>query len=583
MSDPASASEAARAALLAGRYEEAVAGYQALIAESPQANELYLELSSALAGQGRLDEAALLVDQLLPLTQGALRDEAHLQWAAFRIRQNRGPEAVSMLMPLLDGSVRDRAALALSGLWNEMGFPARAADLIQRHAALCASAEGLQNLIVALSDQARGGEILRHIELACERGLLTPYLLSNALMTLTYLDGVEPAAARLRAEIPRVFGSAASRPAREIRDGTRMGSLRVGMVSADLYRHPVGYFLSAFLHELVRHCWVALYYNGSRQDSVTRELGHAAHRMADVGGLSDEGLVDLIRSDDIDVLLDLSGHTGRHRLQVFARRAAPVQVSFLGYFASTHLPEMDVVIMDAVHVGEGEGDPKQFSERVYRLPCSRFCYRPPEFPVNVAPLPCLGNQRVTFGSFSNTAKMSPRCIALWAAVLKAVPESRLQLRWKTFKDRTVRRTIWQMFRTHGVAQDRVELYPDVHHDELFEHYQEVDIALDTVPFSGATTSCEALWGGVPVVTLRGRTAVSRQSASVLEAIGLGRLVANSEQEFVDIARSLTNDVPALARLRENLREMMTKSGLMDARRYARHLAQVLYAIAEDHS
>ena len=569
----------ARAALLAGRFDEAVAAYQALLALTPQSNELYLELSSALAGQGRIDEANVIVTQLLPLTQGALHDEVLLQLATFRIRQKRNDEAAALLSPLVESSVGERAALALSGVWNAMGFPARASALVRRTPGLTARAEGLQNLVVALSDQAKGSEVLPWVEHACDAGLLTPYLLSNALMTLTYLDDCEALSARLRAKVARVFdGARAPRPGATVAE-PHVGSLRVGMVSADLNRHPVGYFLDSFLYELVRHCWVALYYNGTEHDAVTAELGRAAHRMTTVSSMSDEALVDLVRSDRIDLLIDLSGHTGHHRLGAFARRAAKVQVSFLGYFASTGLAQMDAVIMDRVHVDED--DREQFSEKVYRLPCSRFCYRPPDFAVTVGPLPAQRNGRITFGSFSNTAKMSPRCIDVWAAVLKSVAASRLQLRWKTFRDREVRRTIWDMFRTRGIAQDRIELYPESAHDEMFEHYQELDIALDTMPFSGATTSCEALWSGVPVVTRRGSSAVSRQTASILGEIGLGRLVAGSDEQFVATACGLAGDTPALAALRGELRSMMAATCLMDAKRYASHLARLLYAIADD--
>ncbi|MGQ9372206.1 O-linked N-acetylglucosamine transferase, SPINDLY family protein, partial [Azospirillum sp. A39] len=285
--------------------------------------------------------------------------------------------------------------------------------------------------------------------------------------------------------------------------------------------HPVGYFIEAVLaHHDPAAVEVFCYSTLDKSDDVTARLrAHAGHWRSLVG-LSDDAAAALIRADAIDLLVDLSGHTAGNRLLVFARKPAPVQVSWLGYFGTTGLSAMDYVLADR-HVAP-EADDGAFTERVWRLPGSYLCFTPPDLDVAVTPRP---PRPVTFGNFNNNPKTSPATIALWARVLARVPQSRLLLKTRALGDAAVRRHLTERFAAHGVAAPRLILEGGVPRAELLAAYNRVDVALDPTPYGGGTTTAEALWMGVPVVSLRGGTWVGRVSESILTTVGVGELVA----------------------------------------------------------
>ncbi|MDP2794976.1 MAG: tetratricopeptide repeat protein [Sulfurisoma sp.] len=354
-------------------------------------------------------------------------------------------------------------------------------------------------------------------------------------------------------------------------------ALRVGYVSADFCMHPVGLFLKAVLaaHNPAQVLPFA-YGNGAASDEVTQEIQATLHRFhagpagwIDARSLDDAALAERIRADGIDLLVDLSGHTGKTRLPMFARRPAPVQVSWLGYFATTGLPAMDAVILDPWHAPEGAE--AQFTEAIIRLPNNRFCYQPVPFAPAVSPAPTFPRGYITFGSFNNTAKLNDTVLDTWARILQVVPDSRLILKWRTFADGPYREHIRQYFTGRGIAQERIELRPASPHRELLEQYADIDIALDPFPFSGGHTSCEALWMGVPVITWPRERVVSRQTWSFLANIGLTELVVDSAGDYVAKAVTLAGDRARLGELRQNLRPRMAASPLCDVSGFIRHL------------
>jgi len=251
-----------------------------------------------------------------------------------------------------------------------------------------------------------------------------------------------------------------------------------------------------------------VYSAGTVKDWVTESVGLAC-TLREVSAMDDAALAELIRKDHIDVLIDLSGHTAGSRLTVFARRPAPVLVSWLGYFATTGLPYIDAVLLDEWHAPAGME--KYFVEPIIRLPLGRFCYQPVPFAPDIAPLPCLKNGYITFGSFNNTAKLNAGVFDLWARVLASVPDSRLVLKWRTFNDDEFKRSTRDAFVQRGISPDRVELRGPSFHVGLLKEYGDIDISLDPFPFTGGLTSCEALWMGVPVVTWPRSRVVSRQT------------------------------------------------------------------------
>lgn len=352
--------------------------------------------------------------------------------------------------------------------------------------------------------------------------------------------------------------------------------LRVGIVSADLKRHPVGYFLAPFLthHDRSRMA-VFCYANQPDEDAMTRVLRGHTEGWRRIDTLSDEALVEMIRADSIDILIDLSGHTAEHRLLAFARRPAPVQVTWLGYVHTTGMPVIDGIIGGGLEIPIKASS--WFEERLLALPHGRFCYQPPAEAPPVAPPPSLNGKSVTFGSFNTLAKLSDPTIALWARVLAAVPDARLILKARPLCDPIVRNRIRARFAAVGIKSERLDLRGWSPHAAMLSEYADIDIGLDPRPFSGGLTSCEALWMGVPMVTWPGDTPASRQSAHFLALLGLPDLVARSAKEYVEIAVALSRCPKRLAGLRAGMREQMTRSPLLDGPGFTRTLEETLRA------
>jgi protein O-GlcNAc transferase len=353
--------------------------------------------------------------------------------------------------------------------------------------------------------------------------------------------------------------------------------LRVGYVSADFCQHTVGLFVKDVLvgHDPER-VKIFAYSAGQVNDWVTATI-RVACVFREVAALDDTALAAQIRTDEIDVLVDLSGHTGGSRLTVFAHRPAPVQVSWLGYFATTGLSVMDAVLLDDWHAPPGAE--AQFVEEIVRLPGGRFCYTPVPFaPAEVAPPPCVANDYVTFGSFNNTAKFNPGVFALWARILAAVPDSRLILKWRTFQDAALCESVRKVFGSFGIAPERLELRGASFHVDVLKECADIDIALDPFPFTGGMTSCEALWMGVPVVTWPQSRVVSRQTYAFLCAIGLPELAAKEGDDYVRIAVELAGDAGRLHALRTGLRDSMRASSLCDVTSFTQTLEDALFAL-----
>lgn len=352
--------------------------------------------------------------------------------------------------------------------------------------------------------------------------------------------------------------------------------LRIGFVSGDLRSHPVGFFLENVLAH-----WDGLdmeaigYSNHPSHDDLTARLKARFGAWRDVSGLSDEAVARQIQSDRIDVLIDLSGHTADNRLPLFARRPAPVQVSWLGYWASTGLPEIDYLLADPISVPPDQR--AHFTESLWYLPDTRLCFTPPagaDVPQVSGP-PALHAGHITFGSFQRLTKLNDGVLGLWARVLQAVPGSRLRLQSEQMKDRTAGTQLLHRLVSAGIVATRVQLAEAGTRIEYLAAHAEVDILLDTFPHSGATTTCEALWMGVPTVTLSGTTMLARQGASLLTCAGLSEWIASDEDDYVARAVRHAGDLESLARLRTGLREQVAASPLFDAARFTQLLQKAV--------
>ncbi|MBX7200193.1 MAG: tetratricopeptide repeat protein, partial [Rhodospirillaceae bacterium] len=344
--------------------------------------------------------------------------------------------------------------------------------------------------------------------------------------------------------------------------------LRVGYVSPDFRRHSVAFFLAPFIgaHDR-RAVEVFCYADVVKADMVTDALRSEAEHWRAVHGWSDEKLAAHIKADRIDILVDLAGHTQGNRLSVFARRTAPIQVTGIGYPATTGLAAMDYRLCDAVT--DPPGADAFCTEHLMRLAPGLHCYAPLPAP-EPGPLPALTAGHVTFGSFNKLAKISDATVTLWSRVLSAAPGSRLLVKAKALTEPVTRERLAARFAVLGIARDRLDLQGWLPGDgDHMGLYNRVDIALDTVPYNGTTTTCEALWMGVPVLTLAGRSHAARVSASLLIAAGLPEWIANTPEEFAAKARAA--DIAALAKLRASLREKVRMSPLCDAAAHARGL------------
>jgi predicted O-linked N-acetylglucosamine transferase (SPINDLY family) len=289
--------------------------------------------------------------------------------------------------------------------------------------------------------------------------------------------------------------------------------------------------------------------------------------------LSEEALAEQIRADAIDLLIDLSGHTGNNRLLTFARRPAPVQLTWMGYVGTTGLAAIDYLLADRFHVPVAAE--KHLAETVLRLPDGYLCYEPPSYAPPVGPLPAEVPGRVTFGAFHSTAKITAQVIATWAEIMRQLPQARLVVKSHWLDDAGVRHHLATSFAAHDIAAERLELLGNTGHRQHLEQYNLVDLGLDSVPYSGGLTTCEACWMGVPVVTCPGETFASRHSLSHLSNIGMTETITSDLADYVSTAVRLARDLPRLAGLRAGLRERMAQAPLCDADRFTGQLATTL--------
>lgn len=399
-------------------------------------------------------------------------------------------------------------------------------------------------------------------------------LASSIAMASLYHDGLSPAevsdlhrrlCAPIEAAVPQKTDFSNARSA-----GRR---LRIGYVSGDFHRqHPVNIFM---LPVLLRHdrdrFEVCVYHTGSMHDEYTRKAKDCADRWLEAAALYDNALQQAVVADGIDILIDLAGHTSTHRLGVFAMRAAPVQATFLGYPHSTGLSSIDWLIGDATVSPAGHAH--LFSEGLAQLPDSVFCWAS----MDDYPLPPARarDAPVVFGSFNNAMKLSPRTVALWAQVLKAVPGSQLLLKAPSLRDEAVRARFASLFSRQGIDNERLIFRGPSGLADMMQEYGDLDIALDPMPYNGGTTTLQALWMGVPVVTLAGGNFVGRMGASFLRALGEPGWVAKDDADYVAKAAALTGKLNTIRGQRPALRKKMAQSTLCDIDPYVRHL-EALY-------
>jgi protein O-GlcNAc transferase len=519
-----------------GRFDDAIAAYSTAVGINPDRVEAHLNRGNALKYVGRLEESLAAYDRAISVKPDYV--EAH---------SNRG--AV-----LNDLGRREEAIAAYD---QALFFKPDYAD-------------AHSNRGVALNELGRNAEAIAAHDEAIRIRPDNPKAHSNRLMALHYgkTNGVQAFLPYAREYGQRFDRLSPAAPFANRRDPLRR--LRIGYVSPDFRRHPVGFLLVEILaNHAPSEVEVFCYSNNALEDDLTARLRASASHWRNLAALSDDKAADLMRADGIDILVDLSGHTAGNRLPMFALRPAPVQVAWLGYFGTTGLAAMDYVLADRFVVPAGEE--AFFTERVWRLPNSYLCFSVPDVTLPPAEPSDLDGRPVTFGSFNSHSKTSPTAIELWARVLGRVPGSRLLLKTRALGDVAARRRLRASFAAHGIPPERLLLEKDVPRAALLAAYRRLDIALDPTPYGGGVTTLEALWTGVPVVSLRGNTWVGRVSESILTAMGLPEFVAKTEAEYVDIAVQLATNAARRAALRTELRIKAEASSVFQASRFTRDL------------
>ncbi|UFS72425.1 tetratricopeptide repeat protein [Geomonas sp. RF6] len=529
-----------------GKVQEALPQLQAAAAISPANPGIRNNLGLTLSLLGRNEEAEAAFLEALRLDPRYA--QAHNNLSVLYERFGRTSEAITAA----EGALRLNPA-----------FP-----------------EALNSLANALKAQGRAQDAL---PLYREALRINPQFLkahSSLLFALNYPAGI-PGEAILAEH--RAFGDACTRPFQpHSNDPDPQRKIRLGYLSADFRDHAVARFIEPVLKNHDRSAFqLFCYANVCAPDRHTEYLSRLSEHWRDISHLSDTETERLIRDDGIDILVDLSGHTAGNRLPLFGRKPAPVQVTWIGYPQTTGLSAIDYRITDEICDPIGLTD-RLHTERLLRLPGAFTCFEPVPDAPEVGPLPALKTGTVTFGSFNNPAKITPETVALWCTVLRAIPTSRIVVKGYSLADAGTRRRLVELFACEGISSSRLILMGNTPtYAEHLALYRTVDIALDSYPYNGTTTTCEALWMGVPVVSLCGGEHRSRVGATLLSAVGLPFLVAGSAEEFRDAAVSLGGNLEQLGELRASLREMMAASPLLDAPTFARKVEKAFRGIWEE--
>lgn len=572
----------ANALIELGQPEEAARSYRRALKLKPNDGQAHCGLGNALMATGRLDEALLCHQRALRLEPDSFR--AHYNLANVLRNLDRLPEA----------EAEYRRSIELAPEFAEAHY--NLGNVLQDLGEFGASAASFRRALEIKPDYLDAHNNLGHV--LGELGQLEPALASfrRALeIQPDFLDARSNllfTSAKLAEQSPEELLAAAQdfgeRVARQVRpyaswhnDPDPGRRLRVGFVSGDLRSHPVGFFVQGVLARLAGAAAGRLelhaYHNNSRSDSVSAQIKASCRAWHPVRGLSDPALAGKIRDDGIDILFDLSGHTALNRLPMFALKPAPIQVTWLGYLATTGLAAMDYLIGDPWSLPQSED--AHFSEKVWRLPETYLCFTAPQVDVPVAELPARTSGHVTFGCFNNLNKLNEGVMALWARVLTGVPRSRLFLKTKQLGNDAVRQSVRERVAAHGIDPGRLILEGFAPgRAEHLSAYRRVDIALDPFPYPGITTSVEGLWMGVPLLTMAGERFLARQGVGLLMNAGLPQWIAADADDYAAKAIAHAADLDSLADLRANLRQSVLTSPLFDAARFARHFEDAVRAM-----
>ncbi len=552
--------------------------FQKAIQLQPNIADYYQSLGSILAEQSNFAGAVTCYEKAIALNPNNALTYYKLGWA-FK-SQNKHAQAVLCFRRVI--ALDPNIAEAYNGLGNALRFLGKIEEAIanyQKTLELEPQHEMAHNNIAcALQDKGLFDQAIPHFREALHINPNYQEAYSNLLFALNY---VEEDPHRLFAE-HQGYHQQLALPLMPIFENypnscQNNRKLKIGYVSRDFKKHSVAYFIEPILaHHNHKQFEITCYYDDIVIDDTTQRLQAHADHWKFSANLSHANLAELIKTDQIDILIDLGGHAG-DRLLTFAQRAAPVQITYLGYPTSSGLTAIDYRLSD--HHVDPQGETEIFnSEKLLRMPHSYFCYQPYWQSPPVTPLPALETGILTLGCFNNHTKVTAQLLDLWAEIIKKIPNSRLLLKSSTqhFNDPEIVKWVSEKLFSRGLTPEQIHILPSTRTtEEHLKYYQQIDIALDTYPYNGATTTCEALWMGIPVISWSGKTHASRMGLSLLNTVGLGHLVAKSAEEYLNIVINLTSDLNQLQDLRKNLRSQVSASPLTQAAQFTAHL-ETLY-------
>ncbi len=562
------------------RFEESLMNYERSVRINPRFVNGYVNIGSLLRDTGKIDQAIPYFERAIRLEPN--NGEAYLNLGNAYELLHMSKEAVYNFEVAI--SLMPESASA----YNNLGSAILTQGKIQKsldclHKALAIKPDypnaylNMGNALTLLCRPEEAAECYEKV-LAMEPGHVGA--LSNLLLTLNYMD-MDP---RVLAQRHFEVGSRIEAPFLQfrrkhenVRDIGR--KLRIGYISPDLRNHAIVFFLEPLMKAHDRtavevFCYADVY----RPDNATSRLQALSDSWLFTSGMTDQDLAEQIQADGIDILVDLAGHSANNRLPMFARKPAPIQVTWLGFPNTTGMTTIDFRLVDAVSDPPGEAD-AHASETLARLDSGFLCYEPPPEAPSPAPLPCLKTGTFTFGSFNNLAKLSPATFDAWGRLLNRLPTARLLIKSYLLADESARALCLARLNERGINSERVTLLEGI--PDKATHlaaFHEVDVALDSLPYNGTTTTCDALWMGVPVVTLAGSRHAGRVGASLLTHVNLPELIARDISHYIDIAAGFAADPESLATLRAGLRERMNASPLCNRRAFARSVEKAYRAM-----
>jgi predicted O-linked N-acetylglucosamine transferase (SPINDLY family) len=590
--------------LRAGRSHDAEQCFRKATASNPTDAASWHHLSIALHGQGLLQEAESAIRKALAID--ASQASFLLQLGNVFIAQQKFDDAADTLERSLQLDFQNviawnnlaaahhfqkhwiearkayEASLALQP--NQLETRLKLIDVIERTMSYASAEKLAQQLTVDYPQSAESWSMFGRVrlKLAKQAGAIhalrraieiepNPHRHSRLLQALQYEEQVEPASLLSAHDEWNV--KYCKRLQRQNSTTLIHSPLKIGFVSDGFGVSPAGQMVLPVIKALdKRHCSITCYFDNREEDRLTPEFRSAADEWRVTFGVPDGAVADQIHADNIDVLIDLTGHAG-NRLLLFARKPAPIQITWLGYVGTTGLEAMDYLLADRFHVRPGEQ--QHYVENVLRMPNGYACYGAPPYAPPVKVLPALSEGHVTFGCFNNPAKWSPFIIDAWSEILRRNPTARLLLKYYGLHEPQTQELFRSRFGERGVESNRILLEGWSEHWELLDAYNRVDLALDTQPYSGGVTTCEALWMGVPVITWPGKTFAGRHATSHLTNAGYEQFIARDLAEYVNQCVGWSTRVEELAEIRSQMRDRMKQSPLCDAPHFASDFLAVL--------